>query len=50
MPKSLSYNFYEVNNGDTCEIYLKIIRGPLKWESKPYRVAPNDGDIKFDGE
>lgn len=50
IPKSLTYNFDEVNDGQTCEIYLKILRGPLKWESNPYQLTPHSYEINFDGE
>ena len=35
---------------EPCQIIIKINRGPLKWQSKPYQVLPEDTQICFEEE
>ena len=49
-PRSLSYKASEVNGGNPCKIYIKIVRGPLTWQSKDYQLDQEEISLQFDND
>ena len=46
-PVSISYTPAEVNEGEPCEIYLEVTRGPLTWNSEKYDLNSDETEIQF---
>ena len=49
-PMTLSLTRSEVNGGEPCNIFLRILRGPITWHSKVYEINSDTTEIQFNEE
>ena len=46
----LSYKPQEVNDGKACELYIQVVRGPAKWQTRTYWIDPDLSEVVFSGD
>lgn len=50
LPKLLSYDPREANDGEPCQIFVRVVRGPLTWQTKKYSIESDNDIIDFNQE